>query len=72
MAASNAWTGTYGGGYIDFGPPKLSGMNELHGDGSVIWKAFGEIERARLQAGDLTLPWTWQYPTLGYTPRYTY
>jgi hypothetical protein len=72
FGGSNAWSGTYGGGFIDFGPPQLSGMNELNGDGSVIWKLFTDSDRARLQAGDLTLPWTWQYPTLGFPPRFTY
>ena len=36
--------------YEDYGPPELSGMNQLYGDGHVRWKAAGDLDIANMMS----------------------
>lgn len=45
--------GTWAGIPIDYGPPQITGVNQLFGDGHVVWKDGSKFDLTALQAGSV-------------------
>ena len=43
------------GVYFDSGPPKISGLHHLYGDGHVIWKAARQFKIEDLRPGNMNI-----------------
>ena len=43
--------GPWAGTPIDYGPPQITGANQLFGDGHVAWKDESKFDRNAMQAG---------------------
>ena len=51
----NSWSYNHGqrpGINTDMSPPKFSGLNELYGDGRVVWKSVKQFDVANLNVGN--------------------
>jgi len=49
--------GTYG--FVDFGPPSISGINKLYGDGHVEWKDRSKFNPVAMDAVSASQPLVW-------------